>query len=227
MNRLIGILACVSLGCGNGDAHHESASHAASAETPSHEHSAEHHHAGHEHHAAAPLPPTDAPLPGTSLFQLESRWTDQSGAQFQLGSLRGKPTVVLMFYGSCTTMCPILVHDVQRLDESLPADVRNRVQYLLVTFDGEHDTPERMRALAAEDHLDLARYKLASGSDADVRELANLLGVQYRLTAPGEYAHSAIIHLLDSNGVFVMRTEGLGQAVEPMSTRIQSLLAAR
>ena len=45
---------------------------------------------------------------------------------------------------------------------------------MLVTFDPATDTPERLRALAAERHIDTARWTLLRGSDDDVRTMTLL-----------------------------------------------------
>lgn len=180
-------------------------------------------HAGHEHVHQAALP-ANAPLPDTSVYQLESQWTDQSNHRFSLASLRGKPTVVLMFYGSCTTVCPLLISDLVRLDGQLEPRVRDATQYLLVSFDPQIDTPERLAELARTRQLDSNRFHLVSGSETDIRALANTLGVQYRRTSDGQYAHSMVINLLDLNGVFRAQVEGTGQPLDALVSALAQLV---
>src|SRR5512139_1935677 len=66
--------------------------------------------------AAAP-PSTD--LPGRSIYQLGSTFTDAHGRPFELAATRGHPTVVLLFYGTCEASCPVLIEDVLRIDAAL------------------------------------------------------------------------------------------------------------
>lgn len=208
-----------SAGCGSehGDSSHPRPE-LTVATAPHHAH--EHHHPGAEGATAA-----GRPIAGSSVFQIDSEWTDQRGASLKLSALRGKPTVVLMFYGSCTTMCPVLLHDVVRLDEALNASTRASVQYLLVTLDPARDTSDRLRALATEYSLDTSRFRLVSAPDSNTRELANVLGVQYRRVGTDEIAHSAVINLLDAEGVYVDQVVGLGQPVDALARRIDALVA--
>jgi len=185
-------------------------------------------HAGHQApgghvHAGNLLPPT-TPLPGLSVFQLTSRWTDQDGRELRLSSLRGRPTVVVMFYGTCRSVCPTLLNDAKRIDGSMPYDARAQMQYLLVTIDPATDTTERLEALAREHHFDTARAHLVRGGDEAVRELANALGVQYRKVREGEYAHSAVISLLDRDGVLAYQMVGLAQPLEEILSHVAQML---
>ncbi|MBK8170868.1 MAG: SCO family protein [Sandaracinaceae bacterium] len=210
--------------CSSGAEEHHEAAHTNHEQHTQHaQHTQQEAHAGHEHVHQATLP-VATPLPDVSIYQLESRWTDQSNQSFTLASLRGKPTVVLMFYGSCTTVCPLLISDLLRLDALLDARVRAQTQYLLVSFDPATDTPVRLAELARTRQLDTNRFRLVTGSEADIRAFANTLGVQYRRTSDGQYAHSMVLSLLDANGVLHTQVEGTGQPLDPMATALAQLV---
>jgi protein SCO1/2 len=172
----------------------------------------------HRHGSDASAAPAAArPLPDTSLFHLESDWTTQSGARFRFASLRGTPTFVLMFYGSCQAVCPILIGDVLRVEAALTPAARARTRFVLITLDPATDTPARLAELAASHHLDPARWTLLHGTDEDVRTVATVLGVQYSRIGPAEYTHSNTITLLDPQGLVAQQLEGLRQPVEPIA----------
>lgn len=171
--------------------------------------------APHCHHDR-PAIPAAAPLPGASVYQLDASWTTQDGARFRLASLRGSPVLVLLFFGSCTSACPVLISDMLRLDAALPAAARARTRVLLVSIDPETDTPARLRALANERRLDTTRWTLLSGRPTDVRTLATILGVQYTRTGPSMFDHSNLITLLDREGVPRARLEGLAAPNAPL-----------
>jgi|JI10StandDraft_1071094.scaffolds.fasta_scaffold241562_3 protein SCO1/2 len=154
-------------------------------------------------------PVAAAPLPGASIYQLDAAWTTQDGATVRLASLRGSAVLVLMFFGSCRSACPVLLTDIARLDAALPPPVRTQTRVLLVTFDPENDTPARLRALATTRGLDTTRWTLLAGRTGDVRALATLLGVQYTRTGNAMFDHSNVITLLDRDGVPRARVEGL------------------
>lgn len=164
-----------------------------------------------------------SPLPDTSLFLVDAPWTDQRGRSLRLASLRGSPTVVLMFYGSCQSVCPILIGDVLRVEAALSPAARARVRFALITLDPERDSTERLAALAEERHLDPARWSLLRGSDDDVRTVATVLGVQYSRVDATTLTHSNTITVLDPQGVVVQQLEGLRQPVDEVVRRLEAL----
>lgn len=177
------------------------------------------------HHAAhGPAPASAAPLPDTSVFHLDSDWTTQTEAPFRFASLRGSPTVVLMFYGSCQAVCPLLIGDVLRVEAALSPAARARTRFVLITLDPTVDTAARLRTLAAERGMDPTRWTLLRGQEADIRTVATVLGVQYSRLDSGEFTHSNTITLLSPEGLVVERLEGLRQPVEPMARTVEALL---
>lgn len=177
-------------------------------------------HCAHHNTDAAPVA---TPLPGTSLYQLDATWTTQNQTPFRLSSLRGSPALVLLFYGTCRTVCPLLIQDLQRIEAALSDDVRRRLRVVLITIDPQNDTPERLHVLAREKSLDLSRWVLLHGSEGDIRNVAMALGVQYRQLGPGEFSHSNVITLLDPNGVVAYQLNGLRQPVNEIARRIIEL----
>lgn len=165
--------------------------------------------------------PAARPLADTSVYALDIAWRDQDDRPFSLASLNGSATVALMFYGTCQSACPILVRDVLRVEAALSAETRAHTRFVLVTFDPETDTPERLRALAAERHLDLSRWTLLRASPDDVRTFATVLGVQFSRVGPSEFTHSNVITLLDKRGEVSAQLEGLQQPVDDFAQHIE------
>lgn len=161
-------------------------------------------------------------LPGTSLFHLTGEFTAQDGTELTLSELRGHPVVVVMFYGDCTTACPLLVKSAQDIEAALPAEVAAQTQFVMVSFDTARDTPDKLRAYADEKGLDKTRWHWLVGSPLLTRQLATLLGVQYRDAGNGVFAHSNLITVLDPEGVPSARLEGLGVALDPALDAIRA-----
>ena len=161
-------------------------------------------------------------LPGDSLYQLRAALVDQDGHPFELASLRGNPALVSMFYSSCEMVCPILFETVAHTVRSLKPAVRDRVHIVMVSLDPERDTVAVLKETAIKHGCD-AHWSLVRGSDADVRHIAALLGVQYRRLPSGEFNHSTSIELLDSEGRIVKRTATLGQDDPAFLAAIQAL----
>jgi protein SCO1 len=150
-----------------------------------------------------------------SLYQLDSTWTSATGRKLRLGEFKGRVQVVTMFFARCEFACPILVHDMKRIEESLPPILRTNVGFLLVSFDNERDTPEALQAFSQRVELDTNRWTLLRGSSDDVLEFAALLGIKFKKDARGQFAHSNVITVLNPAGEIVFQQVGLNQDIQP------------
>jgi protein SCO1/2 len=159
---------------------------------------------------------------GESLYQLEMKLTDQDGRAVPLDVYRGHLTIVSMFYATCPAACPRLVHDVKVLEGRVDPAARDHVRVLLVSFDPKRDTPEALANMAQKHGVDASRWKMAvAPSDDAARELAAVLGFQYRKLAGGEFSHSSVVSLLDEDGVVIAQADALGEAAEVLLPEIK------
>lgn len=169
--------------------------------------------------AGAPAPavsstaPAPAPLSTRSVYQIEARWTNDAGERVSLEQLRGQPVVLAMFFASCEYACPILVHDLQRLRAALPPDVRANARFVLVSFDAARDTPAALRAYRERAQLD-SDWTLLHGEEADVQELAMVLGMKYKQDARGQFSHTNLITVLNPAGEIAHQRTGLQGEVD-------------
>jgi protein SCO1/2 len=176
---------------------------------------------------AAALPPSFAAAPpGDSIYQLHPALTDQDGHPYDLAATRGAPVLVSMFYSGCEMVCPVIFETIAQTVKALPAAERARLRILMVSFDPERDTVDVLKATAKRHGCD-ERWHLVRASDADVRRLAAVLGVQYRRLPSGEFNHSSSILLLDAEGRIVKRTGVLGSVDTGFVAAIHGSLAAR
>ena len=148
-------------------------------------------------------------LRGRSIYQLDATWTDDAGAPVQLASLRGQPVVIAMFFASCEYACPLLVTDLLRLRETLPAEARAKTGFVLVTFDTARDTPAALKAYRERMRLDAA-WTLLRGEETNVRELAMVLGIKFKQDARGQFSHSNLFTVLNIEGEITHQRAGLG-----------------
>jgi protein SCO1/2 len=174
------------------------------------------------HHESPALAP--APLPGLSIYQLDSSWTDQTGHTGELRELRGRPLVAAMVYTSCEYVCPLIVEEVKKVERRLPSAERDRVRFVLISFDPERDSPRALAVYARKRELPATRWTLLTGSPDAVLELTAALGVRFRKEANGEFSHSNIVHVIDAEGVVVHQQVGLQQALEPTVAAVTSAL---
>jgi protein SCO1 len=154
---------------------------------------------------AVDVPPV---LSARSIYQVDQTWTNDAGQSVTLAALRGRPVVIAMFFASCEYACPLLVSDMRRLRDSLPADVRDRAQFVLVSFDTARDTPAALKAYRDRATLD-AGWTLLHGDASSVQELAMVLGVKYKQDARGQFSHSNLITVLNDGGEIAYQRSGL------------------
>ena len=177
----------------------------------------------HVHDEAHTLPAQPlAALSGDSVYHLKSAWTDHHSMPVTLPDLAGGPAVVVMFYGDCTTACPLLVKSAEEIEAALPEHLRAITSFVMVSFDTERDTPGRLLDYAASKGLDRDGWHWLVGTPLQTRQLATMLGVQYRDAGNGVWAHSNVVSVLDAGGVPVARLEGLGVELVPAVEAIKA-----
>ena len=168
---------------------------------------------------ATNLPPS-AVFTDQSLYQLDSTWTNDAGQSVKFSQLQGRVQVVVMFFASCTYACPIIVHDMQRIEAALPEKVRAGTGFTLITIDPERDTPEALHAYRSVHKLTLNRWTLLHGTPDDTLELAALLGVKFKRETSGQFAHSNLITVLNEQGEIIHQQIGLNQDLAETVSRI-------
>ena len=166
-----------------------------------------------------------AGAPAPNLYDLDVTLVDQVGKTIKLDTFRGHPVVISMFYGTCTSACPLLVAKVQSLEAKLSPSTRAAVRVLLVSFDPDRDTPPQLRKLAASFGVD-DRWRLAQTHSESVRDLAAALGIRYRFLPGGALSHSSVLTVLDPQGAVVTRVEGLDAPSEALRLRLEALASA-
>ncbi|WP_193811692.1 SCO family protein [Kaistella flava (ex Peng et al. 2021)] len=153
-----------------------------------------------------------------SIFVLDSKWQNQDGKEIQLKELKGKNLVVVMIFTSCTTACPLLVADMQKVESKIDPKKLKETTMLLVSIDPENDTPEVLKAYAKQRNMDGEPWLFLRSDKESVRELANVLAVKYKKISPIVFSHSNIISVFNKDGVMVNQVEGTVNAEEVAKT---------
>ena len=161
--------------------------------------------------AAKPAPA----LPGDSIYQLPLPLTDSNGQTRNWRTLRGKPHLVSMFYTSCQYICPLIVESGKAVERQLTPAQQKKLGVVLISMDPARDDPAALKKVAEQRKLDTTRWTLASPPAGEVRAVAGVLGIRYRLLADGEFNHSSALILVDANGRILARTEKIGSKPDP------------
>lgn len=136
-------------------------------------------------------------------------WQDDAGNNLQLAELRGHPVVISMFYASCEGLCVVTRNDMQAVEASLPAAVRDRTTFVLVTLAPDRDSAAVLKQYRVEQGLAGKRWRLLRGSPTATAALAAQLSIGYGRDAAGIFRHSSEITVLDEAGKIVQQQDGL------------------
>jgi protein SCO1 len=162
-------------------------------------------------------------LPGSSLYHLETGFTDPSGKPFTLQQLAGKTVVITMFFSHCEYACPMMIHDLKQIEEQFSPEERNRFQFVLVSFDHQRDTAERLKSYAQSQGLG-SNWLLLHAGNEEVKELSVVLDIVYEQQENGSFAHENKKVILDSSGTIVFMEEGLQRTPEPSVQVLKNLI---
>ncbi len=153
-------------------------------------------------------------IPPDSVYNLKSEWENQHGKKMFLADLKDKTVVLVMIYTSCQTACPILTAQMGQIAKRVGPVDPEKVKYVLVSIDPEHDDPKRMREYLKTNKFTGKEWLFLRGSEDHTRELANALAVKYKEISPIDFSHSNIITVFNKNGTMAFQKEGLAIDVD-------------
>jgi protein SCO1/2 len=161
-------------------------------------------------------------LPETSIYQLDHQWENQSGKSIQLADLQGNPVILTMIFTHCEYACPMMVNDLKQI-ESQFTDKHSKTKFVLISFDHERDTPERLRDYASVQGLG-ENWLLLHGNAEQIKEISLVLDISYEQLENGAFAHANKKFVLDQNGIILFEQEGLQTKADPVLKALNKLL---
>lgn len=128
--------------------------------------------------------------------------TDQAGEPFQLAGLRGKVSLVFFGFTNCPDVCPMGMQRMRMLEESgeVAAD---KIAYVLISVDGQRDSPEVMKAFLEQyspDFLGLTADTQAVKKIAKGYSVAFFKGSVNDADGSYSVSHSPQIFVVDPDG---------------------------
>ena len=134
--------------------------------------------------------------------------TDHNGRPANLKQFRGKTVFFAFGFTHCPSICPATLSHFAAIKEALPADVRDKVQFLFVSLDPQRDSPERLKEWVT--FFDPEFIGL-TGDTTKLRGIAYKYKATYTMGKaaaddPLNYQvdHSADAYLIDPAGKWVM-----------------------
>jgi len=149
--------------------------------------------------------------------------SDQDGRRRSLGDLAGAPALVFFGFTHCPEICPTTLQKLAMIKAAQPKELAG-VRVVLISVDGERDTPEVMKAFLKRFSTDFVGLTAPA---AEVRNLAMNFSAPFFKDPPKDGAylvqHSSRVYALDKQGR--LRAELYDASAEATAGIARALLA--
>jgi protein SCO1/2 len=174
------------------------------------------------------------PAPGDAVPDFRLR--NQDGRPIRLAQFKGQALLITFIYTRCPLpdFCPRVTHNFAEVNRELAANpaLYAKAHLLCVSFDPEHDTPERLRAYGAQyigsdavgafDHWDFA-----VPDEPVLKQMAQYFDVGMSDAADGSITHTLSTTLIGPDGKVVRFYPGNEWTVEQVAADVKELLAGK
>jgi len=117
---------------------------------------------------------------------------NQDGEKISIKDFRGKALAITFIYSRCPLpeFCILMSKNFSDAANELQnnPDLKDKIRLLSISFDPQTDTPAKLREYGAgylgkNTKPDFTVWQLASGSEREVREIADFFGLRYQLNS--------------------------------------------
>jgi len=174
------------------------------------------------------------PTPGDAVPDFKLR--NQDGRPIRLAQFKGKTLLVTFIYTRCPRpdFCPRVTRNFAEVNRELLRDpaLYAKTHLLCVSFDPEHDTPERLRAYGATymgtDAADaFAHWDFAVPDEPVLKEMARFFDVGMSDAGDGSITHTLSTTLIGPDGKVVRFYPGNEWTVEQVSADLREVVAGK
>jgi protein SCO1 len=167
----------------------------------------------------APNPNKPAPTPNENFAQIgkeipDFTLTNQDGKRFSLKDYRGKALAITFIYAKCPlpNYCILMSRNFSDLANQLndDAELKDKIRLLSVSFDPKNDTPEKLKQygrgyLGKDSKTDFTVWQLATGSEKEVKDVADFFGLFYQIDENDkeQFSHSLRTAVIAPDGKVV------------------------
>ena len=134
---------------------------------------------------------------------------NQDGRIIHLDQFRGKELLITFIYTRCPlpNFCPLVTHNFAVIDKQLEADpaLKGKAHLLCVSFDPEHDTPDRLKAygeqyIGSDAKTAFAHWDFAVPEKPVLTEMSKFFDVGMTDAADGTITHTLSTTLIGRDG---------------------------
>jgi protein SCO1/2 len=157
---------------------------------------------------------------------------NQDGRGIHLGQFKGKTLLLTFIYTRCPlpNFCPLVTRNFAAINKDLAANpaLYAKTHLLCVSFDPEHDTPERLRAYGAtyigsDAKSAFAHWDFAAPTQAVVLEMAKFFDVGITHDASDTITHTLSTTLIGPDGKVAEFYPGNEWTVEQVLADVKKL----
>ena len=134
--------------------------------------------------------------------------TDQNNSPIDRAALSGRVIALNFVFTSCASVCPRQTRALVEVRAELPEAVRERVLFLSVSVDPDHDQPAVLKQFARTYGADSAGWSFALSDEKGTRLLGSRLAAFEPGGAPAPSVDSGAVYLFDRAGRLVQRYHG-------------------
>jgi len=150
---------------------------------------------------------------------------DREGRPVRLSSFRGKPLLVSFIYTGCFQVCPTTTRSLQETVQGLQKIFGpNQFNVVSIGFNQPDDSPQALKAFAAQYHINQPNWEFLSPSMSTVEAISKDFGFVYAAT-PAGFDHVLQVSLLDADGRIVRQIYGESIAPAEIGEPIKLLLS--
>jgi protein SCO1/2 len=173
------------------------------------------------------------PSPGDVVPDFKLR--NQDGHAIRLGQYKGDALLVTFIYTRCPLpdFCPRVTRNFAAVNKALAADpeLHGKVQLLCVSFDPEHDTPERLRAygvtyIGSDTRETFAHWDFAVPDQAVLAEMGKYFDVGVTHGADDTITHTLSTTLIGPDGKVVKFYPGNEWTAEQLEADVHARMGS-
>lgn len=151
---------------------------------------------------------------------------DQNRQNVSLSQFAGKIVLITFTYTHCAlpNFCFRIANHFRLLQNRFAAQMGSDLEFLTITFDPLHDTPEVMAKYGKTWNADPNNWRLLTGSPSDIQAVCGKFGVSF-WSDEGLMNHSLHTFVIDREGRLVTDLEGNEYSTDQLGDLVQSLLS--
>jgi protein SCO1/2 len=113
------------------------------------------------------------------LTRTQNTFLNQDSVKVQFPKIiKDKITVLAMVYTHCPDICPMTTHNMQLVQQRLTDDLKDKVRFVVISFDPNRDTPSILKKFAEIRDITFDKWTLLSGDEQNTKEVMLKFGVK-------------------------------------------------